>query len=149
LLQWDDRNGKKGVAMASKDLDLDCYFCGKALKSDDAYFVICDRELPPFSTDRTKFVRINEHGDEEVYGVISYPEGIDKNFERVVLFAHAKCGSDDGYAFSFDRLGEDWDEHLHEKPWWAPVIDVALARARASMGIKKPRPREYRKGAGR
>ncbi len=125
--------------IASKKLALNCYFCGGALRSDDAHFEIFDQEQPPFSSDRTKHVRVNEHGRKELYGALDYPgngEGTWKNFERVVLFAHTKCGPDAGYHFTFDRLGEDWDRHLREKTWHTIGISNALAIARKAMGVR-------------
>jgi hypothetical protein len=120
----------------SKKLGLKCYFCGAALHSDDAHFEIFDQEQPPFSSNRSNFVRFNEHGGREIYGTLAYPGGIDGAFKRVVRFAHTDCGPDVGYNFSFDRLGEDWDRHLREKLWHTEEISAALRVARNAMGVR-------------
>jgi hypothetical protein len=126
----------------SKKLDLNCYFCAKPLRSDNAFFEIFDQEQPPFSSDRSEFTRINEDGEKEEYGDLIYPGGGEDegNFKTVVLFAHQDCGPETGYYFEFDRLGENWDEHLLEKTWKKPVIFRALATARAVVGVKRPPP---------
>lgn len=129
----------KVKAAKSKKLDLPCYFCGGALRKDNAWFEIHDQELPPF---RGKpLVRFNEHGGKEGCGGLAYPgngeaivgDGRWQDYERVVLFAHTGCGPDIGYNFSFDRLGEDWEKHLREKVWWSPGISDALETARRTM----------------
>jgi hypothetical protein len=56
-----------------KTLKLKCYFCGGPLTADDAHLEIYDQEEPPFSSDRTNFVRFNEHGGQEIYGRLVYP----------------------------------------------------------------------------
>ena len=121
---------------ASKRLALNCYFCGGALHSDDALFEIYDQAQPPFRSDRTNFVRFNRHGEQEVYGALAYPGGINGTYRRVVLFAHQQCGREVGYGFAFDRLGEDWDGHLREKTWYTEEISAALRVARKAMGVR-------------
>jgi hypothetical protein len=130
------------VNKVSKTRALNCYFCSKPLKSNDAQFCIFDQEQPPFTTDRSDFVRVNEHGEKEEYGELIYPGGGEGevNYKTVVLFAHTECGPDSGYCFTFDRLGEHWDEHLTEKTWRKAVIFRSLATARNAMGIKRPPP---------
>ena len=131
--------------MEPKTLNLKCYFCGGALKQDNAWFEIYDQELPPFQKPQ---VRFNEHGGKEERGGLAYPgngdaivaDGQWKNFDRVVLFTHTECGPDVGYAFSFDRLGEDWDEHLQGKSWWCHAIADALEIARKAMKERPPGP---------
>jgi len=120
---------------ASKKLALNCYFCGAALRSDDALFEIYDQAQPPFRSDRTNFVRFNRYGGKELYGALAYPGGIEGNYRRVVLFAHGGCGPEVGYGFAFDRLGEDWDRHLREKTWYTEEISAALRVARKAMGV--------------
>ena len=123
----------------SKRLKLHCYFCGGLLLSDNAHFEIYDRELPPFHSEH---VRFNKHGGKELYGDLAYPgngesivqQGEWRSYERVVLFTHTKCGPDNvSYHFSFDRLGENWEQHLSEKGWWSPSILEALTVARKVM----------------
>jgi hypothetical protein len=132
--------------MVAKILNLNCYFCGALLKSDDAHFEVFDQAQPPFTSDRTNYVRSNKHGGKELYGSLRYPGTGEGNYKLAVLFAHSDCGpSDSGYRFTFDRLGEHWDEQLRENTWWAPVIAEALRTARASMRIKAPAPRTFGK----
>ena len=127
--------------MRSKTLKLRCYFCGGRLRTDNAFLEVYDQELPPFHNLHPRF---NEHGGQEFYGALTYPENgqyfvREKKWNgcsRVVLFTHAKCGPDIGYAFSFDDLGRDWDEHLQEKGWWCSAIAEGLEIARTAMGIK-------------
>jgi hypothetical protein len=121
---------------ASKKLALNCYFCGGALRSDDALFEIYDQAQPPFQSDRTNFVRFNQHGEQELYGALAYPGAINGNYRRVVLFVHERCGPEVGYGFAFDRLGEDWDRHLREKTWYTEEISAALRVARKAMGVR-------------
>lgn|GEM_PF-3139882 len=124
--------------MEPKTLKLKCYFCGGALKPENAWFEICDQELPPF---RKPQVRFNEHGGKEERGGLAYPgngdaivaDGQWESFNCVILFTHTECGPDVGYSFSFDRLGENWDEHLKEKVWWSPAIPEFLKIARYEM----------------
>lgn len=124
--------------MASRTLILKCYFCGKPLKSDNAHFEIFDQEQPPFTSEESERIRVNERGKKGTYGELTHPGCGEGNYKTVVLFAHTKCGPDSGYSFEFERLDESWDEHLQEKTWWAPVITAGLAKARAAMGIKRP-----------
>jgi hypothetical protein len=121
---------------ASKKLALNCYFCGRALSSDDALFEIYDQAQPPFRSDRTNYVRFNQHGRQEIYGALAYPGGIDGNYRRVVLFAHEQCGPEVGYGFAFDRLGEDWDRDLRQKSWYTEEMSAALRVARKAMGVR-------------
>jgi hypothetical protein len=123
-------------AIAGKKLDLKCYFCSAQLRTDNAYFEIYDQEQRPFTSDRTNHVRFNEHGGKEIYGALAYPgNGEDRweNCTRVVVFAHGSCGPDCGYAFSFDRLGEDWDRQLSGKTWYCDVIGNTLKVAQTAM----------------
>jgi hypothetical protein len=125
--------------MKSKKLELNCYFCGGALRPDNAWFEIHDQELAPFRGKAQ--VRFNEHGGKEECGSLAYPgngeaiveEGKWQDYARVVLFAHTECGPDIGYNFSFDRLDENWDKHLRGKTWWCSEISEALEIARSAM----------------
>lgn len=129
----------KAKAAKPKKLDLPCYFCGAALRKDDAWVEIHDQEQPPLHG--KPLVRFNEHGGKEERGSLAYPgngealvaDGRWRATAPVVLFAHTKCGPDLGYNFSFDRLGEEWEEHLREKLWWSPAILDALETARRAM----------------
>ncbi|SRR5258707_9114608 len=139
--------------MKPKTLKLNCYFCGGALKPDNAWFEIHDQETVPYTKEH---VRFNQHGGKELYGSLAYPgngeslvqDGKWQNFNHVVLFAHTECGPDIGYNFSFDRLDENWDKHLREKVWWWPGISEALRDARSAMSpFLMPTQRMLRKAA--
>ena len=127
--------------MKPKTRKLKCYFCGGALRSDNAWFEIHDQETAPFHSEH---IRFNQHGGKELYGALAYPgngeslveAGKWRNYSHVVLFAHTECGPDIGYNFSFDRLDENWDKHLREKAGWWPGISEALRERRDS----NPRP---------
>ena len=119
----------------STKLPLNCYFCGRALSSDDALLEIYDQAQPPFSSDRTNYVRLNHHGRQEIYGALAYPGRMYGTYKRVVLFAHEQCGPEVGYGFAFDRLDKDWDRHLREKTWYTEEISAALRVARKAMGV--------------
>ncbi len=120
----------------SKKLALNCYFCGGALRSDDAHFEIFDQEQPPFSSDRTNYIRFNAHGGKERYGALDYPGNGEGNYKTVVVFAHTECGPDAGYHFTFDRLDENWNRQLEEKTWYTDSIADALVIARQAMGVR-------------
>jgi hypothetical protein len=129
--------------MTTRALKLKCYFCGGSLKTNDAFFEIYDQEIKPFNG--KPGVRFNEHGGKELSGPLAYPgngqglvqDGRWRDYERVVLFTHTRCGPDCGYAFAFDRLGEHWEEHLQTKVWWPGVISEALETARNAMKVAK------------
>jgi hypothetical protein len=129
----------KKKTLKPKKLDLPCYFCGGALRKGDAWFEIHDQELPPYHGKPA--IRFNEHGGKEECGGLAYPGSGEalvadrrwRDYARVVVFAHTKCGPDIGYNFSFDRLNENWEQHLREKVWWSPVISEALEIARSAM----------------
>jgi hypothetical protein len=119
----------------STKLRLNCYFCGRELSSDDALLEIYDQAQPPFSSDRTNYVRLNHYGRQEIYGALAYPGAMDGTYRRVVLFAHEGCGPEVGYGFTFDRLGEAWDCHLRGKSWYTEEMSAALRVARKAMGV--------------
>ncbi len=56
--------------MKPKTRKLKCYFCGGALRSDNAWFEIHDQETAPFHSEH---IRFNQHGGKELYGALAYP----------------------------------------------------------------------------
>jgi hypothetical protein len=108
-----------------------CYFCGRDLKPDDAWFEVCDMETAPY---RAKTIRcVNPEGGlaegVEYRGALAYPgsgpwkvqSGMWSGWERALLFAHTACGPDIGYNFKFaDYVAAEakWVAHLREKDWW-------------------------------
>lgn len=127
-----------------KPSGLACFFCGGDIVGEDGTIEIVDQELPPYRS--RVYVRFNHHGGRVESGSMTYPgngkdaveHGHWSDFTRLVLVSHYGCGPACGYWIPFDRIGEDWEEHVSKtKRWWTYLVDEMVARVREHVGVRK------------
>jgi hypothetical protein len=131
---------KRGIQRRRRSAPIEsdaiCYFCGAPLVSmDDAFLELFDQEvgLPYLSQ---AHIRFKANGGQELRGALAYPgnglslvsDGSWSRSQSIVVFSHAECGPDIGYAIGLHQLAYvgaavDWSRHLGEKTRFPQVFD--------------------------